>query len=199
VSDDEARAGTEQSLWEGPEAYDIFRLAQLELLLAVADAEGLPIKSIDRLATYDFLAANPYSMLDGTDVDGDIRDRLTLKLAGFSNEQLTYGSVGNRFANRRSRIQHDLALLVAHGLAQVEDDRYGITDAGRQFADRLSTVYADAFRKAAEIALSRLVRLSDKKLNERVERIMGKSWLLIDFLDDVNEVVTESPNSRNGK
>jgi hypothetical protein len=192
------RAGTEQPLWEGPEAHHTFRLAQLQLLLAVADSLGLQVKNIDRLATYDFLAANPFSMLDGDDADRDARDRLALKLAGFSNEQLTYGSVGNRFANRRARIQHDLALLVAHGLARVESDRYGITDAGRTLADRLSTVYADAYRKAAEIALSRLARLTDKKLNEKVERIMGKSWLLIDFFDDVHEVVTDQLSDGSG-
>jgi hypothetical protein len=184
----EQEAGTDRVSWEGPDSHLFFRLGQLQLLLVVADSLELSVKSIDRLAYYDFFAANPYAMLDGANPDRDTHDRLSLQLAGFKEGQLSYSAIGHRFANRRSRIRHDLALLVAYGLAKVEPDRYGPSEKGRKLVEELSTVYADAYRAGAEIALSRLVRLSDRRLTEKTEEWLGKSWLLLDFLDDVKEV-----------
>lgn len=184
----EQEPGTDRVSWEGPDSHLFFRLGQLLLLLVVANSLNKPVKSIDRLAYYDFFAANPYAMLDGTNPETDARDRLSLQLAGFKEGQLSYSAVGNRFANRRSRIRHDLGLLVAYGLATVEPDKYVASEEGRTLGMELSTVYADAYRIAAEIALTRLVRLSDRRLIETTEELLGKSWLLIDFLDDVKEV-----------
>lgn len=184
----EQEPGTDRVSWEGPDSHLFFRLGQLLLLLVVANSLNKPVKSIDRLAYYDFFAANPYAMLDGTNPETDARDRLSLQLAGFKEGQLSYSAVGNRFANRRSRIRHDLGLLVAYGLATVEPDKYVASEKGRTLGMELSTVYADAYRIAAEIALTRLVRLSDRRLIETTEELLGKSWLLIDFLEDVKEV-----------
>ena len=184
----EQEPGTDRVSWEGPDSHLFFRLGQLLLLLVVANSLNKPVKSIDRLAYYDFFAANPYAMLDGANSEKDARDRLSLQLAGFKERQLSYSAVGNRFANRRSRIRHDLGLLVAYGLATVEPDKYVASEKGRTLGMDLSTVYADAYRIAAEIALTRLVRLSDRRLIETTEELLGKSWLLIDFLDDVKEV-----------
>ncbi len=181
----DSEPGTERAVWEGPEERTVFRVAQLELLLAVADETGAQLTSLDRLAYFDFFAANPFAVLDGEAPDKDAQDRLTLRLAGFTDGQLAYGTIGHRFTTRRQRIMHDLSLLVARDLAEVLPDRYSITPAGREFAAALGTFYAESYRTAATIVLKRLGNLSEVRLRAKAETLLGKSWLLIDFLADV--------------
>ncbi|MCC8245059.1 ABC-three component system middle component 2 [Saccharothrix luteola] len=171
---------------DGPEDRQVFRLAQLTLLLEVAGEEQAPIRSVDRLGFYDFFSANPFVVLSGDD-RRDVADRLTLRLAGFSDRQLSYASTGQRFASRRRRLQHDLSLLVAYGLVTIESGSYELTMIGGALAERLTSVYADAYREAARVVLKRLKRLSDNNLKKNAEEWLGKSWLLIDVLDDVAE------------
>jgi hypothetical protein len=180
---------------EPPEDRTVFRLAQLALLLDVAAQVGAPIRTIDRLGLYDFLAANPYIATSGGE-NRDNADRLTLRLAGFSDMQLSYASAGQRFANRRRRLQHDMALLVAYKLATFDHSGYLLTDAGHNIARQLNSVYADAYRTSADLILRKLGRLSDRRLNAAADQWLGQSWLLIDFLEDIREAVPGSTAPR---
>lgn len=171
---------------EGPEEHQVFRLAQLALLLAVAADERVEVRTVDRLGFYDFFSANPFVVTAG-DEPRDASDRLALRLAGFSDRQLSYASTGQRFASRRRRLQHDLSLLIAYGLAEIGERGYSLSPAGLSLADSLSSVYACAYRSAAQIVLRRLKRLSDRRLRQQADDWLGRSWLLIDFLDDVAE------------
>lgn len=193
MPEDVIELGTERTAWEGPEERTVFRVSQLCLLLAATDDTSAKLTSLDRLAYFDFFAANPFVVLDGESPQRDARDRLTLRLAGFADRQLNYGTVGHRFTTRRKRIQYDFALLLSRGLAQVSSDRYAITDSGKQFANALETVYADAYRTAATIVLKRLGSLSETRLRTKAEKLLGTSWLLIDFLADVEGIDTTAP------
>lgn len=179
----------------GPEDHQVFRAAQLTLLLEVAGAERVEVRTVDRLGFYDFFSANPFVVTAGDD-PRDAADRLTLRLAGFSDQQLSYASTGQRFASRRRRLQHDLSLLIAYGLVAIETGGYGLTPAGRTLATELTSVYADAYRAAAQVVLRRLKRLSDRQLMQRADDWLGRSWLLIDVLDDVTETTPGSVNGR---
>lgn len=179
-----------------PEDREVFRIAQLLVLLQVAQQRQKAVTSVDRLGIFDFLAANPYVAVSG-DSDRDDDDRLALKIAGFSRHQLSYASTGPRFVSRRRRLQHDLSLLVAYGLISIGSGGYRMTETGATVAHQMSTVYADAYRVSAEIVIRRLSKLSDRKLAEQMRGWLGQSWLLVDLLDDVAEtVVAERPRRR---
>jgi hypothetical protein len=177
-----------------PEDRQVFRLAQLVLLLEVADDNDVAVSTIDRLGFYDFFAANPFLVTSGSD-NRDAADRLTLRMAGFTNRQLSYASTGQRFVSRRQRLQHDLALLFAYGLATVGSRGYVLMPAGRTVATALTSVYADAYREAARVVLRRLGRLSDRQVAENAQRWLGQSWLLIDLFDDISETTPETVTS----
>ena len=193
MDDVEAELGVEQTAWEGPEERTVFRVAQLALLLSMAEECNTKLTNLDRVAYFDFFAANPFVVLDGESSEKDARDRLTLRLAGFTDRQLNYGAIGHRFTTRRERIQYDLALLVARGLAQVLPDRYAITSGGADFAQALATVYADAYRTAAGIVFKRFGNLSETRLRAKAERLLGAPWLLIDFMADVDRADATTP------
>lgn len=173
-----------------PEDRQVFRLAQLLLLLEVAADNRVLVRTVDRLGFYDFFAANPFIVTSGTE-DRDAEDRLALRLAGFSDRQLSYASTGQRFASRRRRLQYDLSLLLAYGLATVSSDGYALSPSGRRVAEELTSVYADAYRQAARVVLRRLGRLSDRKLADSAAGWLGRSWLLIDLLADISETTPE--------
>lgn len=191
-------AGTEglgAAPWDA-ESHDIFRLAQLVLLLSVTAHVGNPVSNLDRLGYYDFLAANPFVVVPATDVARDNRDRLKLKLAGFTEDQLSYASTGQRWVSRRRRLQHDLALLVAYGLVSLDDAAITLTDRGIALATEMSTIYADAYRTSADVVVRRLAQLSDTRLRNSVQNWLGTSWLRLDLLDDVT---TESGTVQGGE
>ena len=169
---------------KGPEESQAFRLAQLLLLLSVASDVNVTIATLDRLAAFDFLAANPFIAVS-TGTANDDRDRLRLRLAGFSDQQLAYASTGQRFISRRERVQQDLALLIAFGLVAIRSGGYSLTTSGRENAERLQSLYAETYREGAAVVLRRLGRLSNLRLSKQMESWLGRSWLLIDLLDDV--------------
>jgi hypothetical protein len=181
----------------GPEERVVFRLGQLALLFEVADTHSAPVRTVDRLGYYDFFSANPFIVVDG-DARRDSADRLALRLAGFSDRQLSYASTGQRFASRRRRLQHDLALLIAYGLVTLTGDGYELTDDGRQLTGRLTSVYADAYREAARVVLQRLKPMSDARLRQRAQDWLGRSWLLLDLFDDVLETVPQRRSTNGG-
>ena len=163
-----------------------FRLARLLLVLATATDDNFRLDTIDRVAYVEFFASNPYPILfDDKRVQSD---RSNLAVAGFARRQLTYNSVGHRYASRRRAIQHDMATLLAAGFLSIGAGGYGVTERGRNAAAELNSSYADALRTATEIVVRRIGKLNSKKLLEVVELALGKSWLLLDLLDDVREV-----------
>lgn len=157
-----------------PEDDTTFRLAQLLLLLDSIAGQSRPGINIERLSYYDFLVANPMLMI----TDDNDADRTRLLMAGFDGRALSYASPTHRFTNRRERLQHDMAILIAYGLAtpHVEGSViYQITPAGQQFASRFTAIYAAAYRLSAGIVTRRLSRLSDRRLRANAHEWISMS------------------------
>jgi hypothetical protein len=135
---------------------------------------------IERLAFYDFFAANPFLILDEDDPE-----RRDVLLAGFNANSLSYNSSAQRFTNRRARLQHDLTLLIAYALVEAETVQgrvsYKVTQRGRTLAHDLNALYAVAYRDSASIVSRRLNKLSDKKLREEARRWLRAEGFLIDI------------------
>jgi hypothetical protein len=163
------------ALPRGPEEHVLLRAALLLLLLdEVGAADGI---GVERLGYYDFFSANPFAVF-GADDD---RERAELHAAGFDEGQLAYASTGARFANRRQRLQHDVALLVAYGLVGPSGAGYAITPAGRAAASRLLSLYAGQYRAAARLVHGRFRKLSDTALAERARDLLRHPSLLLDL------------------
>lgn len=172
---------------EGPEHYfrpedqEEFRLAQLLLLLEVAKEANLT-PSIERLGILDFFSANPFLLVQPT--DSEYRD---LVLAGFSVKPLTYASPGHRFVTRRSRLQNDLALLIAYGFAvpatSVGHRVYHISQAGQTAASQLSSIYAQAYRVSVTVIVKRTRKVPDSKLPEFCRQWLQADPAMLDLLN----------------
>ncbi|MBX9244316.1 hypothetical protein ICW40_05780 [Actinotalea ferrariae] len=178
------RVGLDVTPWDA-EAHDLFRLSQLILLLSAATDVMKPVPNLDRLGYYDFFAANPFVVIPADGTTRDYNDRLELKLAGFTEDQLSYASTGQRWVSRRRRLQHDLALLVAYGLVSLHGGTIALTEKGCALGNDMSTVYADAYRTSARVVVRRLAQLSDARLRANVQNWLGTSWLQVDLFDDV--------------
>jgi hypothetical protein len=151
----------------------VFRGARLLLLLSVASevaAEETPDGlDVERLGIYDFLAAHPLLVAR----EPDDPDRLTLRLAGFDDRALAYGSAGQRLATGLTRLNRDLALLIKEGLVEMRADgriRYRLTLQGHAAVERLNAGYAEAYRLAARFVIRRLRRLSGRRLRESLHQ-----------------------------
>ena len=181
-----------------PEDRTVFRLAQLLLLFETTEQLNAKVATVDRIGYFDFLAANPFLVLDGTS-ERDDRDRVRLRLAGFSGDQLSYASTGQRFASRRRRIEYDLSLLVSYNLVVLGASGYHLTDAGRDATAELNSLYADAYRGSARIIVSRLKNVGDRPLRQRAEKWLGQSWLLLDLLEDVTLGASTTAENERGE
>lgn len=170
-----ARPLEPEDLWE-------FRVGQLILLFDVASTVKGHGVDLDRLAYYDFFAANPFLVYsDATP------ERLRLQLAGFDTRSLNYSSSAQRFTNRRRRLQHDLGVIASRGLieARVVERRleWSPTDEGRRIAASFTALYAAAYRMSAELVIRTLGGMTDKRLRER-----SREWLKAsDFMIDLYE------------
>jgi hypothetical protein len=182
--------------WE-PESERNFRLAQLLLLLEQAGLLRRDIPSVDRLGYYDFFAANPF-IVTSDDYPHRERDRIILKRAGFLEGQLSYGQAGQRYVSRRERLREDVSVLLGWGLVAMNHKGYGLTAPGEALAENLSTVYADQYREAVRIVISRLGPLSNARLVATVQRWLGETWLLVDYLGDVDEAAASTSATANG-
>jgi hypothetical protein len=165
-----------------------FRLGRLLILFdALPELTSAKPLHLERLGYYDFFADSPFLILDSND---PLRRRLLLE--GFSERSLSYHSSAQRFTNRRARLRHDLALLASRGLVGVATEgrhvTFSLTDGGREAAERLKTLYANAFRSSAEIVVRNLNRLSDKKLTERAKEWLRAEPFLVDIYDPVGEL-----------
>jgi hypothetical protein len=177
-----------------PEDSEVFRCARMLVLFAAAKRRGRQITSVDRLAFYDFFADSPWIVVSG-DRRTDIADARALKVAGFSQTQLSYASTGPRFASRRQRVQFDLAQLVAYGLVQAEGVEYKVTTLGEECEMCMHSSYADAYRVSADIVLRRMAPLPLKRLQTTVEEWLGHSWLLLDLLEDIRGAELPAPTA----
>lgn len=157
------------------------RLARLVLLLQAAPGQpyAKPL-DVERIATYDFFADNPLLVFGAGS-----SERRSALMAGFDAENLGYQSAGQRFSNRRARMQNDLAQLLARGLiaARPEGKRlvYELTDAGRELAASLSSVYAEGYRVSARLITKTLNHFSAKALRERTANMLRAEEFLLDL------------------
>ena len=170
-----SRVSPERLLW--------FRLGQLVLLLKVLDDTHSDAMTLERLSYYDFLAANPFLVLAAGSMEA-----VSLEVIGFTSRNLDYQSAAQRFANRRARLQHDLALLVSLGLAEVKGDShhsvgFTLTEGGQAFEGRFESLYAQQYRKSARAVTKRLKGLSDSRLRERGQEWLRAEGLLMDLYD----------------
>jgi hypothetical protein len=151
-----------------PEDDTVFRLAQLVLLLQVSSQSHPDGVELERLGAYDFIAANPLLMASSDDDP----DRFDLLMADFDDRALSYASAAQRFATRRERLKHDLALLLAYDLATTAvrgNVLYRLTDAGVEMATRFTAMYARSYTTAATIVVRRLRKVRAGPLRERVD------------------------------
>jgi hypothetical protein len=160
-----------------PEDHVLFRLAQLILLLRVVAPPDQPGFGLERLGYYDFFSANPFLVVPRD--DAEVRARL--HLAGFDERQLSYASTGQRFANRRRRLQHDVALLVAYDLAEPQSGGWGLTPRGLRTAEQLTALYADQYTASVGVVVARLTRLSDAGLARQARDWLREPGLLLDL------------------
>jgi ABC-3C biological conflict system middle component len=163
-----------------------FRLGRLLLLMETVPT--LPAQKpmdIERISFYDFFADNPF-LIFGRDTP----EHKELVLAGFDSRNLSYQSSAQRFSSRRERLQHDLAMLVAHGLAGAGQESrrvvYSLTTRGTDVASSPRSLYAIAYRSSATVVGRTLNRLSDKALQERTRSWLRADELLIDLFEAAN-------------
>lgn len=163
-----------------------FRLAEIILLLSETATYNKKVNSVDRIGYYGFFASHPFIVVERDGEKGHA-DRVSLNAAGFSNKQLSYGSIGPRYVKRRTVLPLDLEVLLSHGLVALSGEGFVLTLNGNRIAESLTTAHADAYRVSSRIILKRLARISDAKLNAVAREALGNSWLLLDFADDVRE------------
>ena len=165
-----------------PETLTWFRVGQLLLLLAAASELRAAPVGVDRLGYYDFFAANPFLL-----VETGSHEDTQLQLAGLTARNLDYQSASQRFANRRMRLEHDLALLQAYGQITTSWTNrrleFDLTDVGRQFAGRFATLYASTYRLSAQLVIRRLKPMSDRSLRESARAWLKSDALLVDLYD----------------
>jgi hypothetical protein len=184
VLDQRARRGDhDESLPLRPDDLLAFRLGRLLLLLDVVPALPSPKPmDIERISLYDFFADNPFLVFRR-----DSAQHRALVLAGFDSRNLSYQSSAQRFSSRRERLQNDLAMLVAYQLVRAEPQArrvaYRLTDGGSLRAGELRSLYAQAYRRSAELVARELNRLSDRALQEQTRQWLQADELLIDLFD----------------
>lgn len=160
-----------------------FRLGRLVLMLDTVP--GLPSPKpmdVERISFYDFFADNPF-LIFGRDTP----EHKALVLAGFDSRNLSYQSSAQRFSSRRERLQHDLATLVAYGLAIAAPEArrvvYSLTATGTEHASSLRSLYAHAYRSSAAVIGRALNRLSDRALQQQTRIWLRADELLIDLFE----------------
>lgn len=177
------RGDHDESLPLRPDDLLAFRLGRLLLLLDTVS--GLPTPKpmdIERISLYDFFADNPFLVFGRETTQHRI-----LVLAGFDSRSLSYQSSAQRFSSRRERLQHDLAVLVAYGLVTSEPRArrvaYGLSASGSMRANDLQSLYAQAYRRSADMIARELNRLSDRALQEQTREWLQADELLVDIFE----------------
>ncbi len=171
---------------DAPRPDDLLHVRLARLVLLLSAGPGQPKKKpwdVERLGTYDFFADNPLLLFDE---ESDARRELLL--AGFDPRTFSYHSASQRFTNRRARIQHDLAHLMARGVVEVaaEGSRvvYALTSSGAGLAERFASSYADGYRASARLVARELNRFADGALREHVAGVLEARPFVIDLYTD---------------
>ena len=164
-----------------PESFQQFRMAQL--LLALVSAKDLKKElDLERLAIVEFLAANPFLVLDS---ESEEAERLRLK--GFGRHSIGYASPGQRYISRRERLMGDVARLVAFGTARVLVSRgrriVSPTELGIRESVGLRSVYADAYRGSSRAVIAIVSKLSDTALHSQLEVWLRADPVLFHLVD----------------
>lgn len=174
------------------ESVPAFRMAQILLVLVSAQAHGSNL-DLERLSVIEFLAANPFLVLDADSAASN-----QLRLQGLGRHSITYASPSQRFVSRRERVIADMAQLVAFGLVQltVHDGRrvFAVTELGERSAERLCSVYADAYRLSVATVAPLVMKLSSAKMREHLEVWLRVDPVLFDLIDSpkIEEFEAES-------
>jgi predicted transcriptional regulator len=162
---------------------DLFNSARLLILfdaLSNLSQDGVPI---ERIAYYDFFSAHPFLVIgkDETDL------KLDLLYYGFESTTIGYISSSQRFSNRRERLKHFLAKLLMRDLIQLKNQDglflYSITEHGTTTSSQFKSLYMEAYKKSAAIIVSKLARLSDKKLSQNAREWLKAEPFIIDLYD----------------
>jgi hypothetical protein len=163
------------------ESVPAFRMAQILLVLVGAQAQESKL-DLERLSVIEFLSANPFLVLD---IDSPASNQL--RLQGFGRHSITYASPSQRFVSRRERVTSDIAQLVAFGLVRLtvhEGQRiFTVTELGQLSADRLCSVYADAYRLSVATVAPLVMKLSSPKMREHLETWLRVDPVLFDLID----------------
>jgi hypothetical protein len=137
---------------------------------------------IERLGFYDFFAANPFLVVPSDEGAGT-----RLILAGFDSRTLGYQSSFHRFATRRQRMRFDLSRLVAYGLVEASAPGgkvvFTVTSSGASLCESLTSLYALAYRESAQVIITRLNKLSDRRLHDQAGNWLQAKAFLIDLFD----------------
>lgn len=163
------------------ESVPAFRMAQLLLVL---DGVQPPLNRVDleRLSIIEFLSANPFLV-----VGDDSPEANELRLQGFGRHSITYASPSQRFVSRRERVASDVAQLVSLGLVRlfVADGQrvFSLTELGEQSAERLCSVYADAYRLSVATVGPLVMRLSAQRMRQCLETWLRVDPMLFDLID----------------
>jgi hypothetical protein len=172
-----------ESLPLRPDDLLAFRLGRLLLLLAIVPELPAPKPmDIERMSLYDFFADNPFLVFGRQS-----KEHRMLVLAGFDSRSLSYQSSAQRFSSRRERLQHDLAVLIAYELVVAEPQArrvaYSLSGAGLKRAAELRSLYAQSYRRSAELIGRELNRLSDRALQEHTRGWLQADELLVDIFE----------------
>jgi hypothetical protein len=167
-----------------PEAEDLFNSARLLLLFHVlnekGNAQGI---SIERIAYYDFFSAQPFLVFG----KGNEEIKLELLLQGFETNTLSYISSSQRFTNRRAKLKHYLAGLLMRDLITLKNIDghllYLITEKGKETALLFKSLYTSAYKRSAEIIISKLSRMSDTGLAQSAREWLKGEPFIIDLYD----------------
>lgn len=163
------------------ESVPAFRMAQILLVLVGAQAQESKL-DLERLSVIEFLAANPFLVLD---TDSPASNQL--RLQGLGRHSITYASPSQRFVSRRERIISDIAQLVAFGLVRltVHEGRrvFTVTELGQRSAESLCSVYADAYRLSVATVAPLVMKLSPPKMREHLETWLRVDPVLFDLID----------------
>ncbi|MET4226235.1 hypothetical protein [Oerskovia enterophila] len=156
-------------------------MAQIILVLVGARAQEAKL-DIERLSVIEFLSANPFLVLEA-----DSPNSNQLRLQGFGRHSIAYASPSQRFVSRRERVTSDIAQLVAFGLVRLtvhEGKRvFTVTELGQLSADRLCSVYADAYRLSVATVTPLVMKLSPQKMRECLQTWLRADPVLFDLID----------------
>ncbi|MEU8388831.1 hypothetical protein [Micromonospora sp. NPDC048843] len=161
-----------------PEDHVLFRLTQLLLLMRIVASPEDTGLGLERLGYYEFFSANPFLVIG----EDETQVRAQLHMAGFDERQLSYTSSGQRFANRRRRLQHDIALLVAYDLATLKPGGWCLTPRGLSTAEQMTALYAEQYMTAVRLVVRRLARFrNDTALARQARQWLREPALILDL------------------